>query len=185
MSIIVISFVTLDGIVTDPDGSDGNARGGWMFRYGRGPIDGDKFRLGSMLDASVLLFGRGTWQHFARLWPAREGAFAERMNAAAKLVATRTPFDPSAWANSTVLDGDLLESVKKEQREMIVIGSLNIVRQLAAADLVDEYRLITFPTVLGFGDRLFPADGPHAEFECVDVQATGPLLLTRYRRTGR
>lgn len=185
MSVIVISFVTLDGIVTDPDGSGGSTRGGWMFRYGRESIDGDKFRIGQLMDKGVLLFGRGTWQQFARLWPAREGEFADRMNAAAKLVATRGALDVSAWANSTALDGDLLEAVRGEQRDVIVLGSLTIARRLAAADLVDEYRLITVPTVLGTGEPLFPADAPYAEFECVSSELAGPLPLTCYRRGGR
>ncbi|MBR7834222.1 dihydrofolate reductase family protein [Actinospica durhamensis] len=185
MSIIVISFVTLDGIASDPDGSAGSAHGGWMFRYGRGPVDGDKFRLGALMTDGALLLGRGTWQAFARLWPAREGAFAERMNAADKLVATRTALDTSAWANSVALEGDLLDRIKQEPRDVVVIGSLSVVRQLAEADLIDEYRLLTFPTVLGAGEPLFPAGVPMAQFDCVDAEPAGELVFTRYRRAAR
>jgi dihydrofolate reductase len=185
MSVIVISFITLDGVVEDPDGSGGTEHGGWMFRFGREAIDGDKFGVGEILQHGVLLLGRGTWQSFSRLWPAREGEFARRMNAVAKLVPTRTPdTDVSAWAHSSVLGGDLIEAVKNEQRDVLVMGSPSIVRQLAAADLVDEYRLITVPTVVGAGERLFAAEAGYAEFECVAAEPTGPLALHRYRRTG-
>ena len=185
MSVIVISFVTLDGIASDPDGSAGSAHGGWMFRFGRGPVDGDKFRLGALMTEGVLLLGRGTWQAFARMWPTRESEFAERMNAADKLVATRTAFDTSAWANSVALEGDLLDRIKQEPRDVVVIGSLGIVRQLAEADLVDEYRLLTFPTVLGGGEPLLPAGVGAAQFDCVEAELAGELVFTRYRRAGR
>ncbi|HTJ71257.1 MAG TPA: dihydrofolate reductase family protein [Actinospica sp.] len=185
MSVIAISFVTLDGTATDPDGSAGTPYGGWMFRYGRAAIDGDKFQLGPIMAAGgVLLFGRGTWQHFAKLWPAREGVFADHMNATPKLVASRAAFDTAAWQNSTVVEGDLIDAVKNEQRDVIVMGSLSLVRQLAAADLVDEYRLMTFPTIVAAGDPFFAAVPP-AEFDCVSAELTGPLVLTRYRRGAR
>ncbi|WP_316784788.1 dihydrofolate reductase family protein [Streptomyces sasae] len=184
MSIIVIGFVTLDGIMSDPTGSERTPLGGWALRHGREAIDGDKFRLGGTLDDGVLLFGRTTWQVFSRLWPGREGPFAARMNAAPKLVASRTlsGTDTAAWANSRILEGNVIDAVKHEPRDVVVIGSLSIVHQLMAEDLIDEYRLLTFPTVLGTGDRLFPAGGPHAELECLSAQQVGPAVLTRHRR---
>jgi len=182
MSVICISYITLDGILTDPAGSEGTAHGGWMLRYGREPIDGDKFKIGQLLEDGALLFGRGTWQAFAQLWPHRDTVFAQRMNAAAKLVATRTLTDVSAWANSTVLDGDVLEAVKNERRDVLVMGSAEIVHQLAAADLIDEYRLMTVPTVLGSGVRLFPDSSRYAELEVVDTEANGPFVFTHCRR---
>ena len=184
MSIIVIGFVTLDGIMSDPTGSEGTPLGGWALRHGREAIDGDKFRLGRTLDDGVLLFGRTTWQIFSRLWPGREGPFAARMNAVPKLVASRTlsGADTAAWANSRILEGDVIDAVKHEPRDVVVIGSLSIVHRLMAEDLIDEYRLLTFPTVLGTGDRLFPAGGPHAELECLSAEQIGPAVLTRHRR---
>jgi dihydrofolate reductase len=182
MSVIVSAFTTLDGVVSDPDGSAGTPEGGWLFRFGRGEIDGDRFGLGSTLEKGVLLMGRGTWQQFANLWPHREGPFAAQMNAVPKLVASRTLTDTSAWANSRLLDGDLVDAVKGEERDIVIMGSLGIVHQLMAEDLVDEYWLMTFPTVLGAGRRIFPADGPHANLECVSAEQVGALVLTRYRR---
>src|SRR5258707_6277621 len=107
MSVIVIQFITLDGIVSDPDGSGGTPAGGWAFRHGPATVAGDKFRLGATLDEGVMLLGRATWEQFARIWPTRSDEFSLRMNAVPKLVASRTAPDVSAWANSTLLDGDL------------------------------------------------------------------------------
>ncbi|WP_028799688.1 dihydrofolate reductase family protein [Streptomyces sp. 142MFCol3.1] len=185
MSVIVIEFITLDGVVSDPDGSAGTPSGGWAFRYGPEPVAGDKFRLGSALDDGVLLLGRRTWELFSRLWPGRDDPFSARMNAVPKLVATRTLTEVSAWQNSRVLDQDLADAVRCERRDVVVTGSLGLVRRLMSHRLVDEYRLLTFPVVLGTGQRLFPADGPPAELECVSVEQVGAAVLTRHRSTGR
>ena len=187
IGVIVIEFISLDGIVSDPDGSAGTPQGGWAFRQGPETIAGDKFRLGSTLDDGVLLLGRTTWELFSRLWPGRHDPFAARMNAVPKLVASRalTAADTAAWANSRVLEGDLMDAVKHERRDVIITGSLGVVHQLMAEDLVDEYRLLTFPSVLATGHRLFPADGPHTELECLSAEQAGAVVLTRYRRVGR
>jgi dihydrofolate reductase len=185
VSVIVIQFITLDGIVSDPDGSGGTPTGGWAFRHGPGTVAGDKFRLGTTLDDGVMLLGRTTWQLFSRLWPGRDDPFSTRMNAAPKLVASRTLTDPSAWANSQVIDGDLVEAVKREERDVIITGSLSVVHALMAEDLIDEYRLLTFPTVLGAGQRLFPAAGPPVHLECLSAERTGAAVLARYGRAAR
>lgn len=187
MSVIVIEFTTLDGVVNDPDGSDGTPLGGWAFRHGTAAVAGDKFRLGRTLDEGALLLGRTTWQLFSRLWPSRDDPFAARMNAAPKLVAshTLTDADLSAWSNSQLLDGDPADVVKRERRDVIVTGSLSVVDQLMAADMIDEYRLLTFPTVLGTGRRLFPTEGPHTDWECLSTEQSGAAVLTRYGRTAR
>ncbi|WP_327287242.1 dihydrofolate reductase family protein [Streptomyces sp. NBC_01198] len=182
MSVIVIEFITLDGIVTDPDGSGGTPAGGWAFRHGPETVAGDKFRLGSVLDDGVLLLGRATWQLFSQLWPPRDDPFSARMNAMPKRVASRSVTDVSAWANSQVVQGDLVDAVKREDRDVIITGSLSVVRALMAADLVDEYRLMTFPTILRTGERLFPAGGPPVHLECRSAQRVGAAVLARYAR---
>jgi hypothetical protein len=93
VSVIVIEFITLDGIVSDPDGSGGTLAGGWAFQHGPEAVAGDKFRLGSTLDNGVLLLGRKTWQLFSRIWPGRDDPFSARMNAVPKLLASRTLTD--------------------------------------------------------------------------------------------
>jgi dihydrofolate reductase len=185
VSVIVIEFVTLDGVVSDPDGSAGSPTGGWAFRHGPQTVAGDKFRLGRVLDDGVMLLGRTTWQLFSRLWPGRDDPFARRMNAVPKLVASRTLTDVSAWVNSSIVQGDLIDAVKGESRDVIITGSVSVVHALMAHDLVDEYRLLTFPTVLGTGERLFPAGGPPAHLETVSAEAAGAAVLTRYARGAR
>jgi dihydrofolate reductase len=182
VSVIVIEFITLDGVVSDPDGSGGTPAGGWAFRHGPEAVAGDKFRLGSVLDDGVMLLGRRTWQMFSRIWPGRDDPFSRRMNAVPKLVASRTLTDVSAWGPSQVVDGEVADAVKREQRDVIVTGSLSIVQALLAADLVDEYRLLTFPEILGTGERLFPGGSPPASLECLSAERSGAAALARYGR---
>jgi dihydrofolate reductase len=181
--VIVIQFITLDGVVSDPDGRAGTGHGGWAFRFGPEAVSGDKFGLGPRMERGVQLYGRRTWEHFARLWPGREGDYARVMNEVPKRVATRSGIDAAAWPNSAAIEGDVLTWVKEERtrRDVVVIGSLSLVHQLAGADLVDEYRLLTFPAVVGSGDRLFSGAGP-ADFRFTSVEPEGAGALTVVRR---
>ncbi|NMO52859.1 riboflavin biosynthesis protein RibD [Actinoplanes sp. TBRC 11911] len=181
--VIVIQFSTLDGVVSDPDGSSGTPYGGWAFRYGSGPVSDDKFRLGARMEQGVQLYGRRTWESFSKVWPGRDTDYARLMNAVPKRVATRTGIDASAWPNSAAIDGDPLTWVKseRERRDIVVIGSLSLVHALAAADLVDEYRLIIFPLVAGEGDRLFAAGVP-ANLQFTTAEPVGAGVLTIVRR---
>jgi dihydrofolate reductase len=185
VSVIVIEFITLDGIVSDPDGSEGTPAGGWAFRHGPEAVAGDKFRLGSALDNGVMLLGRTTWQLFSRIWPGRDDPFSARMNAVPKLLATRALADTSAWPNSQVTHDGLIDTVKGERRDVIIAGSLSVVHALMAEDLIDEYRLLTFPTILGTGERLFPAGRPPTYLECLSAEQAGPAVLARYARAFR
>ena len=185
MSVIVIEFITIDGIVTDPDGSGGTPTGGWAFRHGPEAVTGDKFRIGSVLDEGVLLLGRKTWEMFSGIWPGRDDPFSARMNAVPKLVATRTLTDTVAWANSKAVDGDIVDAVKREQRDVVIMGSLSLVHTLMGNDLIDEYRLLTFPTILGTGERLFPTGYPPAQLELVSAAQLGPTVLSEYRGAAR
>jgi dihydrofolate reductase len=180
--IIVIEFITLDGVVEDPDGSAGSAGGGWAFRYGPEAVAGDKFKLGSRLDAGALLLGRGTWQLFAKIWPGRSDEFSTRLNTAPKLVASRTLSDVSAWNNSSVLAGELTDEVgrQRRQRDIIVIGSTSVVHALMERDLVDEYRLLVFPTVLGHGRRLFTGPAGAGDLRLISAEANGAAALLCY-----
>ncbi len=182
--VIVIEFITLDGIVEDPDGGDHTAGGGWAFRHGPTAVAGDKFALGESLDHGTMLLGRSTWQKFAQIWPNRDDDFAKRMNAVPKVVASHQPVDPTAWSNSRGLDTTLDDTVAAlaSAGDVIVAGSLSIVRQLAAADLIDEYRLLTFPTTIGAGARPFPEGQAINHFTLTGVTLAGPATLTTYQR---
>jgi uncharacterized protein (TIGR02118 family) len=173
VSVIAIQLITPDGIISDPDGPGGTPCGGWAFRHDPETAAGDKFRLGSTLDDGVMLPVRTTWQLFSRIWPGRDDPFPARMNAVPKLVATRSLTGTPAPASSRVTDGDLAGAVSRERRDVIITGSLSIVRALMAADLTGEYRLLTFPAIPGAGERLFPAGGPPAYLECLPAGRAG------------
>jgi dihydrofolate reductase len=174
--LIVIQFTTLDGIVEDPDGSDGTEHGKWAMRHGPQAVAGDKFHLGSILDQATLLFGRRTWEHFSDLWPHRDDDFSRAMNAAAKAVLTHRRLDEARWSNSRAITEPLKDWLTEELRsiDVVVIGSQSIVATLTDDGLVDEYRLLIFPTALGSGRRLFQ----HAQhLRLVSTEQVGPAVL--------
>ena len=171
--ITVGQFITLDGVIEDPDGRDGTSFGGWAFRFGPETVAGDKFRLGEALDTSSLLLGRRTWEAFAGLWPTRDDPFADVMNRIPKLVASRSLTDVSGWSHSTLFDGNL-------DRDLIVVGSASVTHDLMERGLVDEYRLLVFPTVAGEGKRLF--SGGAFDLELVSCERAGVATLLVYRR---
>ncbi len=183
--IIVAQFVTLDGVVEDPDGSGGTSLGGWAFRHGPEAVAGDKFGLGTMLDTGVNLLGRTTWQLFAGLFPQRTDDFSRKLTAMDKLVASRSLDRVDAWANSTLLRGDLRTEVERRRvaQDVVVTGSGSIVDALVAHDLVDQYRLLVFPTVLGKGRKLFDAAGAPVDLVLVASEdAGGGVLRQTYDR---
>jgi dihydrofolate reductase len=159
--IVVSEFVSVDGVIEDPGGSEGTRNAGWTFRFDRG-ADGDGFKLDEVLDAEALLLGRVTYQGFARAWPTIEDpvGFAAKMNAMPKYVVSNTLTDVDAdWNNSRVLRGDAAAEVaalrSKLAGDLLVAGSASLVQLLAEHGLVDEYRLMVFPILLGSGKRLF------------------------------
>lgn len=182
--VIVIEFVSLDGVTHDPDGVDGSVQGGWAFRYGPEPVSGDPFRLGEVLDTGVLLLGRRTWQMFTKVWPGRDDPFSAKMNAMPKLVASRSLDSAADWQNSAVLRGDLAAEVRarKQAQEIVVMGSASVTRTLMAGDLIDEYRLMVFPLILGEGTRLFPDGTAPASLALVSAQTIGPAVRLVYTR---
>jgi dihydrofolate reductase len=183
--VIVTHFVTLDGRVEDPDGADGTPGGGWFYRHGPEAVSGDKFETGELLDSAALLLGRRTWLSFAERWPARTTDFAVKMNKAEKVVASRTLTDVGAWNNSTLLTGEVTAEVRRlrQERDVIIIGSVGIVHTLIENDLVDEYRLVVLPTILGAGRRLLPDGGTARELRAVPAEP--PLLRYQEIREGQ
>jgi dihydrofolate reductase len=182
--VIVVTFVSLDGVMGDPDGREGSPRGGWAFRYGPEVVAGDKFRLGEVLDTGALLLGRRTWQLFAKIWPGRDDDFSAKLNAMPKLVASRSLERAGEWQNSTVLQGDLAAEVRKRKQaqDIVVIGSASVVGTLMANDLVDEYRLLVFPLVLGEGTLLFPEGTGQANLALVSASPQGPAVRLVYEQ---
>jgi dihydrofolate reductase len=162
--IVVTEFVSMDGVMQAPGGEDFKYKG-WTFDYDRGE-DGNKFKLDEVADADAHLLGRVTYDSFAGAWPERENAsdeelaaFAKLFGDAAKYVVSSTLKDPD-WRNTTVIDGggDVAGEVAKlkdEHENILVSGSRTLVQTLFENDLVDEVRMMVFPTVLGTGDRVF------------------------------
>jgi dihydrofolate reductase len=156
--VVVTEFVSLDGVFEDPGGAEGYEHGGWTFEYDRGD-DGNRFKLDELMEAEVQLLGRVTYQGFAEAWPQREGEFADKINKGRKVLVSTTVTDPG-WENTEVISDDVPAQLARLREDtegnILVAGSGKLVATLLENDLVDELRLMVFPTVLGRGRRLFP-----------------------------
>jgi len=185
--VVVSEFITVDGVLDDPGGSEGSERGGWTFKFDRGP-DGDNFKLDEVMAADALLLGRVTYEGFAAAWPGRtdEMGFAEKFNSMPKYVVTSTLKD-AEWNNSSVLDGELAASVRTLQDELdgdvLVNGSIRLVRDLLANDLVDELRLMVFPILLGSGRRLFENGTEPISLRPLQSMSAGETTILTYGRS--
>jgi dihydrofolate reductase len=172
--IVVTEFVSVDGVIQDPGGVEGFKHGGWVFETDRG-LEGEQFKLNENLDAEALLLGRVTYDEFVKAWPSRDGEFADRMNSMPKYVVSSTTEEP-VW-NSTVLEGDVPQEVSRLKRELdgdiLVHGSIQLVRTLLEHDLVDELRLMVFPVVLGSGERLFAELSDKRPLRLADTRTVG------------
>jgi dihydrofolate reductase len=184
--VVVTEFITLDGVIESPGGGEGFAHDGWSFKFNRGD-EADKFKSDELMAADAQLLGRVTYQGFARAWPSMGGnEFGDRMNNMPKYVVSNTLADADAtWTNSTVIHGDAASEIArlKEQlaRDILVAGSAKLVQFLADHDLVDEYRLMVFPVVLGTGKRLFADLAAPSTLRLVDSKPVGPdgvIILT-------
>ncbi len=173
--IVVTEFVSLDGVMEDPGGSEDFEHGGWSFEFSRGE-KGDKFKLDEALEADALLLGRVTYEGFAEAWPTRDGEFADKFNSMPKYVVSSTLVDPE-WNNSTVLKGDVAEQVSKlresQDGDIVVHGSAQLVQTLLENDLVDEVRLMVFPVVLGKGKRVFGETTEKKTLRLTDSKTVG------------
>jgi dihydrofolate reductase len=188
--LIVYEFMSLDGVVqapgaADEDRSGGFRHGGWHLRY----FDdlSQKWALESLTGAGGFIFGRRTYEIFAAYWPnapAEEQVLAQPLNTKPKYVASTTLTEPLGWQNSTVLQGDVAEAVAALKQEngadLHVIGSPHLVQALTEHDLVDEFRVMIDPLVLGGGKRLFRDDGALRPLRLVDSQVTttGAILAS-------
>jgi dihydrofolate reductase len=173
--IVVTEFVSLDGVMEDPGGSEDFKHGGWSFEFSRGE-EGDRFKLDETLQAEALLLGRVTYEGFAEAWPTRSGEFADKFNRMPKYVVSSTLDEPK-WNNTTVLKDDVGEAVSNLRQEVngdiVVHGSAQLVQSLLERDLVDELRLMVFPVVLGSGKRVFGSTRDKKPLRLVDSNTVG------------
>jgi dihydrofolate reductase len=155
--IVVTEFISLDGVVEDPGGSEDFRHGGWAFATDNGD-EGREFKVEETRASDAQLLGRVTYEGFAEAWPSREGEFADLFNSMPKYVVSST-LEKAEWNNSTVLKGDLADEVEKLRQkhdgDVVVHGSARLAQALLEHGLVDELRLMVFPVVLGSGKRLF------------------------------
>ena len=183
--LIVSEFVTLDGVMEAPGGEEGHPHTGWVFDF-MGP-EQERFKLDEVLAAEAQLLGRVTYEGFAAAWPARSGEFADKMNGMPKFVASTT-LEDLAWSNSTLIRGDVAEAVAELKRQeggpILVAGSCTLVHTLMRHDLVDEYRLMVFPVVLGSGKRLFPETPDKTVLQLAATQAfSSGVVVHTYERS--
>ncbi|GAA2405060.1 dihydrofolate reductase family protein [Streptomyces glaucosporus] len=193
--VTLTAFTTLDGVVQAPGGPDedrdgGFEHGGWLAPY----VDEDmnRFVLEAFRTATGLLLGRRTYQIFAAHWPQVTDAdypIAGRLNALPKYVASRT-LEKTEWHNSTLLTGDAVKEVaelkERLEGELQIHGSGNLAHSLMAHGLIDEYRLMVFPVLLGTGKRLFADGTAPAALDVVDSRTTGAGgAIHVYRPAGR
>ncbi|MEN3314011.1 MAG: hypothetical protein V7605_245 [Acidimicrobiaceae bacterium] len=195
MRILLSDFISLDGVVQAPGGREedtdgGFGHGGWSMPFfdpeSMGTVIGEV-----MARTEALLFGRRTWEGMAAAWPERAGdPFADQINAIRKYVVSRTLTAEEAssrWNNTTLVEGDALAAIRglrdgDGDGAVQVWGSATLARQLIENDLVDEYRLMLEPILLGGGKTIFPVDGRARHLELVSVaQASTGVLVCTYR----
>jgi dihydrofolate reductase len=186
--VVVTEFMSLDGVVEDPGGSEDFEHGGWSFEISRGD-EGDQFKLDETRETEALLLGRVTYEGFAEAWPSRDGEFADKFNNMPKYVVSSTLESPE-WNNSTVIQGDVAEQVARLKDDLdgdiVVHGSIQLAQTLLEHDLVDELRLMVFPVALGSGKRLFGKTSDKKPLRLVDSQIVGDgVAILVYQPTAK
>jgi dihydrofolate reductase len=185
--IVVSENVSLDGVVQDPTGEEGFRHGGWFLQMG--DLDREesaKVALEEARAAQALLLGRRSEEYFSARWLTRSGELADRLNGLPKYVVSTT-IDKPRWSNATVLGGDVPGEASKLREQLagdiVVIGSIQLVRTLMEHDLVDEFRLKVFPVVLGAGERLFGETTDRRSVRLVHARPLGDgLAYLSYER---
>ena len=192
MRIVIIEFMSLDGVVQAPGGPEedtdgGFAHGGWSHPFFDDVVGGGFDD--ALNKAEALLYGRRTWQTMAAAWPGRAGdPFADRMNAIPKYVVTATLGDEDlTWNNTTRIPGEEAVTRIRELRgrdggDLLLMGSPTLARTLLSEGLVDELRLLIEPVILGGGKSIFPGDGAARTLELVSTETSGTgVHVTTYR----
>ena len=189
MRVVLGDFISLDRVVQAPGGADedtdnGFAHGGWSMPFFDPETMGPPMEA-AMETTEALLFGRRTWQGMAAVWPDRAGdPFADRINGIPKFVASRTlNEDDLTWSHSTLLPpddvvGEIARLKQHSGGDLLVWGSAHLARDLVRHDLVDEYRLMIEPVILGGGKRLFPDDTTMRPLELVERRSAPPVCTS-------
>ena len=179
--IVISENVSLDGVIQDPSGDEGFKLGGWFNQMSdKDREEWAKVEFAEALDTAAWLIGRRTYTWFAERWAARPGEWADRLRSIPKFIVSSTLEDPTEWANSTVLKGDVIEEVTKLKQnvdgDILVYASGPLVQTLMEHDLIDELRLMTHPFVLGTGERLFRETSDKTHLRRVGLRAIGDSI---------
>jgi dihydrofolate reductase len=173
--VVVTEYISVDGVVEAPSGTEDFERVGWIDDFRRGP-EGDEFKVAETMASDALLLGRVTYDGFASVWPHVEGAFADKFNSMPKYVVSSTLEDPE-WSNTTVLRGNVIEEVGKLKArydgDIVVHGSPRLAQTLIEHELVDEVRLMVYPIVVGEGKRLFARTSGTKRLQLVEAKTVG------------
>jgi dihydrofolate reductase len=182
--IVVTQYMSLDGVIEDPVGMEQSGLGDWTGPFTRGP-DGDRFKNEELSAANALIFGRRTYEAFAAVWPhvQDDTGFAAHMNVLPKLLASGS-VENANWGPTQVIRGDLATAVAAHKKDAsgdtLIYGSVSIVHALAAARLIDEYRIMVYPVILGSGKRLF-APGVSVRLTLAETRPFNDgIVLLRY-----
>jgi dihydrofolate reductase len=183
--IVVTEFISLDGVIEDPGGSEGHEHGGWTFQFNAGP-EFETFKFEELQASDAQLLGRVTYDGFAKAWPTMEGTgeFGEKMNSMPKYVVSTTLENPE-WNNTTVIRdvAEVRELKERYERDILVAGSARLVQSLIDQDLVDELRLMVYPILLGTGKRLFGDTNDARRLQLAETRPLGDgVTILTYRR---
>jgi dihydrofolate reductase len=184
--IVVTEYISVDGVVEAPSGTEGFERVGWTDAFSRGP-EGDQFKWDETMVSDALLLGRGTYDTFAPVWPHIEGEFADKFNSMPKYVVSSTLENPE-WNNTTVLAGDVVEEVTKLKaqydRDIVVHGSPQLAQTLIEHDLVDALHLQVYPVIVGAGKCLFGETSSTKRLRLAEARTVGDVHILIYERAG-
>ncbi len=184
--LVVTEYISLDGVVEGPSGTETFERVGWTDDFSRG-AEGDQFKVDETLASDAQLLGRVTYEAFAAAWPHYQGEFADYFNTMPKYVVSSTLKAPE-WTNTTVLGGDLVDEVtrlkQRYSRDILVHGSPQLAQALLEHDLVDALHLLTYPVIVGAGKRLFAGTSATKGFRLAEARTFGDgVHLLVYHRT--
>src|ERR1700683_3154033 len=177
---VITTNISLDGVVEDPDGQEGTTLGGWFGQFGGKDLEvWAKVATDEALEAEALLLGRRSDEWFATRWLSRSGEWADKLNGMPKFVVSSSRKE-AKWSNSTIIKGDVVGGVSKLKEEIdgeiLVYASYQLVHTLIEHDLVDEFRLVIFPVVLGTGNRLFGESSDKKPLRLVRTETIGEGL---------
>lgn len=186
--LIVTKYVILDGVMEAPGGGEAFEHGGWSFEFWND--EAAQYKFDELVAMGAMLLGRVTYAGFAKYWPTftDEAGFADRMNSLPKFVVSTT-LDKAEWNNSTLIKGNIVEKVAKLKKQpgqdIFVAGSAQLVRALMPHDLIDEYRLMVHPVVLGSGKRLFGDGSPKQMLRLVETKTfSSGIIVQHYQPAG-